>query len=120
MAFRHVERAFRKIHRSSRPQRCGKMLVELSHGRRWFSRGHGGGKTVQDRSRFRSVIAGQSRGHLSGISEKPVSLVELVLRYELAAIVDGLRVLLDGNTNDTGKTFCRVFLGGQSGCGRDR
>jgi hypothetical protein len=102
MTFRRVEWTLWKIHRAGCPERAEKMLIELSHHRRWFSGGHCRGETVEDRSRSYGIIAGQPHGNLSGIGEETGSFVELLFRDELTALVDCLRVLLDGDTDDAG------------------
>ena len=76
--------------------------MKLSHRYRWFSRSYRPEKAVENRSRSRGIVAGQSSRDLPGIGEESVSLVELFLGDELPALVDRLRVLLDGDSNDAG------------------
>ncbi len=112
-----IERALWKIHRPGRPERRGKMLMKLSYYCRRFSLRDRGNNAVEDRPRRHGIVAAKPGCDLFGVGQEPVSLVELILRDEFSVLVNRLRVLLGGDTDDARKTFCRIFLGGQrNGC----
>ncbi len=102
MAFGRVQRNFRQIHCASVAERRGKALVNQSYCCWRLPFRDGSGQSVENRPRARRVIAGQSSRDLFGVGEEPVCLVELIFRDELTVLVDRLRVLLDGDTNDAG------------------
>ena len=93
--------------------------MELPRDGGWLFGANDVDEAVEDRASARRVVATEPRGDLSGVEEKARCLIVLILGDELSLIIDGFRVLFDGDADDTGEPFSLIFLRGQFG-GREK